>query len=746
MALQISSLRRWFAVAAVVVVALVAGTYFYARHRVQNALKQVPEKIGLDIQQTANGFSVSKSEQGRTLFRLNASKAVQFKQGGHTELHDVQITMYGRDSDRFDQISGSDFEYDPKSGAVVANGEVRIDLESNPKGATDPDQSAPKDQANAIHLKTKGLVFNQKTGDASTKERVEFQLPQASGSAMGVSYVAKTNTLTLGSQIQMVFSGATPATVMASHGAIYKNPDTVVLENPHVLNGSRKSQADKATIFLRSDNTIARVLAEGDVDISSEEQSHLRAEQLEILLDNNNQLQTALFAGNVQFNDSRGQPVEGSAGRVIVSFNADNAPVKAHAEDNVKLAQHPGTTGNANQQDMELTAPAVDVLLADGRRIQSAETSPGAQITLRPADQKTGEQTLVTADKFQAGFDAAGQLTSLHGAPNARIVNQNPNQPDRVSTSEMLDVMFHPGSGVEYISQRGNVAYHDGERTAFSEQARYTPTDQVLVLNGSPRVSDRGMATTARVIRFNRQSGEVFADGDVKSTYSDLKPQPNGALLASSSPIHVTSRTMTAHQTSATALYSGNARLWQDANTVVASSIEFDRDRRSMVAHGSKAQPVSTVLEQTGSDGKTIPVEITSGKLSYTDAERKAEFTEGVMATASDLSITSHQMDAFLEAHGQTDTNSPSAVGKLDRIVANGEVVVTQPQRHANGDRLVYTAADDKFVLTGGPPSIFDAEHGKVTGVSLTLYRRDDRVLVKGDSTDPAVTQTRVAR
>jgi len=164
------------------------------------------------------------------------------------------------------------------------------------------------------------------------------------------------------------------------------------------------------------------------------------------------------------------------------------------------------------------------------------------------------------------------------------------------------------------------------------------------------------------------------------------------------------------------------------------------------VAHGSKAQPVSTVLEQTGSDGKTIPVEITSGKLSYTDAERKAEFTEGVMATASDLSITSHQMDAFLEAHGQTDTNSPSAVGKLDRIVANGEVVVTQPQRHANGDRLVYTAADDKFVLTGGPPSIFDAEHGKVTGVSLTLYRRDDRVLVKGDSTDPAVTQTRVAR
>jgi hypothetical protein len=49
-------------------------------------------------------------------------------------------------------------------------------------------------------------------------------------------------------------------------------------------------------------------------------------------------------------------------------------------------------------------------------------------------------------------------------------------------------------------------------------------------------------------------------------------------------------------------------------------------------------------------------------------------------------------------------------------------------------------------VLTGGPPSIFDAEHGKITGVSLTLYRRSDRFVVEGDSSSPAVTQTRVVR
>jgi len=75
--------------------------------------------------------------------------------------------------------------------------------------------------------------------------------------------------------------------------------------------------------------------------------------------------------------------------------------------------------------------------------------------------------------------------------------------------------------------------------------------------------------------------------------------------------------------------------------------------------------------------------------------------------------------------------------------------VVQQPKRRAEGQKLVYTAADDKFVLTGGAsnelPSIFDAERGKITGGSLTFYRHDDRVLVEGEASTPVVTQTRVA-
>jgi lipopolysaccharide export system protein LptA len=262
------------------------------------------------------------------------------------------------------------------------------------------------------------------------------------------------------------------------------------------------------------------------------------------------------------------------------------------------------------------------------------------------------------------------------------------------------------------------------------------------------------MATTARTVRLNRATGDGFAQGDVKTTYSALKPQPGGALLASSDPVHVTAKSMTAHNNSATATYTGGARLWQNANVVEAPSIQFQKNERVIVAASTATQKVSTVLVGTDKSGKPTVDTITANHLTYRDSERKVHFEGGVTASGSDMTITSNKMDVFLTAPspkltGETPVASQSltaAPASLEKIIATGAVVVTEPNRRGTGDTLVYTAVDDKFVLTGGPPSIFDAEHGKITGVSLTLYRRDDRVVVEGDRSSPAVTQTRVVR
>jgi lipopolysaccharide export system protein LptA len=650
---------------------------------------------------------------------------------------------------------------------------------------------------------------------------------------VGVHYSAKIGMLTLATQVHVTLSGPDAATLYATHGAFTREPHELILDQPRMERQAGTLQSDEATFFLGPENEVHRVLATGNVHAETKtkatepdaDQMHARANQADLLLtDKHNLLRTATLTGNVHVERIGSQPMQGDAGSAILDFLGQNELQKIHAADGVRLYEHavqsdkavanssPASPPKSSPQDYDIAAPIIDFFLAEGSRLDRAVTSGAAQITISPAEspiqqsstQKgpatsaiaSAQRTVITAGKFDAKFaptpEGASRITSVHGAPDAKIVNSAPGLPDRVSTSRMLDANLLPEGGIESITQQGSVVYTDNQpptklTQAWADKALYTPADRVLVLTGSPRVSEGSMVTTAKTIRFNRDTDDAFADGDVKSTYSELTEQPNGALLASASPIHVTSATMTAHNSPAIALYQGNARLWQDANIVEAPSIQFDRERRFLVAQGTKAQPVSTVLVQTklplpgtvpsdkapltkvqpaepqaGGENKakkkseekssdTTPVAVTSARLTYADAERLAHYDGGVIAKGSNFTASASTMDAYLIPRSQTTTQTPihqqlAGPGQLDHLVAEGNVVVIQPGRRADGKKLVYTASDDKFVLTGGPPSIFDAEQGKVTGVSLTFFRGDDRVLVEGEASTPVVTQTRVRK
>ena len=792
MTLPVTRLRRWFAAIAIVMIAVVAGMYFYARWRVRETVHTVPAKIGLDIQQTAEGFSISKSEQGRTQITVNASRAVQFKEGGRAELHNVKIVVYGKDSSRFDRISGDDFEFDPKSGNITARGRVLIDLQANPEGAKKTDQSPPENTGNPIHVECDGLVFNKESGDAFSDGKVTFETPEASGSSVGVNYMAKTGTMTLRSRVVMDDKGSRHVHLTASRAFINKAPTQIVLETVRLARTRKQMQSDRATLYLRADNTVERILAEGNVqtEVRGSSESHARSDRADMLLTGTrNQLTSAVLTGNVHLQTNGGQPASGDAGQATLYFGANQTLEKVHAEDGVRLAQNRATPdsqpmqgatagknasssnlsgkaqpGDASKgQQVEMSAPVMDFLVSNGNRLQSAVTTGPPQIVITQPN--IGQKTVATAARFTALFAENNHLRELHGEPDARIVSSSPGQPDRTSTSATLDVSFAPQGGISTIAQAGRVYYVSGPQEAWADRGTYTASDQMLVLKGAPRVVDDGTTTTAQTITFNRATGDALAEGEVKSTYSDLKLQPDGAMLASSDPIHVVSQRMTTHRAPTIALYSGNARLWQNSNVVEAPTLEFDRDRRSLSAKATAPQLVKTVLVQVDSKtGKATPVTITSAHLTYTDDKREAFFDGGVTVKSNDASValammTARQMTVYLVAQNQKpaaqNQKQPAAAqsagftgptGQIEKIVAQDNVVLTESARRATGEHLVYTAAGDRFDLTGGPPSIFDAEHGKITGDSLTFYRHDDRVLVEGRETSPAVTRTQVAR
>lgn len=759
MSLNPHRLRLWLATAAILLAALVAGFYFYGRMRVRRALKEVPKNLGLNIQQSTQGFTLSKSEAGHTLFTIHASRAVQYKEGGKAELRDVSIVVYGRQSNRYDQIYGDDFEYDPRSGEVTAKGDVHIDLEGNANGPLNLDQAPPPELKNPIHVKTSGLSFNAKTGLASTRQRIEFRVPQANGEAVGAGYDSKGATLTLESNIVVHSTGESATTITARHGVITKGPSRAVLDGVHVARDTGSFASNQLTVYLRDDNTIERMLAAGDVraDTKGKTATEVRSQRAQAWITARNALTAAEFSGNVQLNSTGEQAMQGTAGKVTVSFAAQSRADKVVASDGVKLLQQPARGKAAHP--VEIAAATVDFLIKDGRTLQQAVTGGPAQVTVLPLAGASGQdagQTVATAGRFHASFNRQNRIDHLTGTPDAKVVMSSPGQPNKTSTSDALEVTFNPSGAIASILQDGHFHYTEpagpggNDRAAWAEHARYTPADEILALTGAPRVVDGGLTTTAEAVRLDRRSGDAAATGGVKSTYSDLKARPGGALLASSDPIHVTAPSMRAMRGSGLAVYSGGARLWQGSSIVQAPVIEFNRPEGRLVAKtsapGATGGAVTTTFVQQDQHGKLTPVNVGSARLTYLDHERKAQFEGGVVLRSADTTVTAEKADVYLQARGQAAASGQPGPSQVERIVAEGQVNIQQPNRRATGQKLVYTASDGKFVMTGGPPSIFDAERGKITGGSLTFFNRDDRVVVDSSNSSPTVTHTRVVK
>ena len=782
---SIAQVRKWLIAGVVVLVVGVSISYWFARTRVGPSLHSVPKELGIDIQQTSDGFSLSKSEAGRTLYTIRASKAVQFKAGGRADLHNVHIVVYGRTHDRYDQIYGDEFTYNPQNGDVNAVGEVHIDLQGNVEGPSKPDQATPEELKNPLHLLTHSLTFNQKTGIANTDEVVEFRSAQASGSAKGAYYDSNKNELLLKSDVHIVTTGTNPATITGTSGTIEKVPRQAVLLNARIDQPDRTLTADKGTLLFEPDNTVQHVIAEGNVHIESRGPTivDIVGPRGDLNMGAQNAPQQAILSGGAKF-DTRGTNVtHGSSDTFVVDFDDQHQASRFHMIKNARMKQEPkpGKSGPSGQP-MEIEADQLDYQLQNGNQIKTGDTVGKASITILPSppaskppknaasgqDAGGNATTVATAGKFHATFDDNNRMKTLHGSPDSRIVSTSPGQPEKVSTAQNLDVLFGPDGGAEKLVQTGDFQYHEaaakpdtGGRAAFAQTAIYTPGDQVLVLTGSPRVIDGGVTTTAEIVHINRQTGDAFADTDVKTTYSDLKPQPNGALLATSDPIHVTAQHMTARKQPGLAHYTGNVRLWQTDNMVRAPKIDFDDEKRSIVAESDPSQTVSSLFMQQARDGKLTPVDVTSDKLTYVDEERRARYTGNVFVKSTSNTIMAKQIDVHLkpaDPANQSGAAQPPAPQKkpmvpgsngpsqIDHMVAVGNVVVTEPNRRAVGDRIVYTAEDGKYFLTGRSPSIFDAVHGTIWGDSLTFYSHDDRVLVESKRSSPTITRARTTK
>ena len=757
-------------------VAVVAGFYLYTRYRVQRAVRELPGRLGVNIQQNTQGFTYSQAVGGHTIYSITASNAVRYKQGGKAELHDVKIVSYGRNSDRMDEITGDDFEYDAQGGDVSAKGKVGIQLQAVETGSSAPG-SSPKKIGSPVHLDTSGLIFNQKTGIAHTDEEIDFELPQGTGSAVGATYDSKKNTLDLHSDVHLLTTGPKPMNLRAASAVFLQEGNQLTLTDLRAQSGIRRLEAQRVVLHLRDDNTVERAHAsEGvNVRIAGQRPAEAHATDAEVIFGATNQALSARLEGGVTWHTAGPNASQGTAGRVEIALSGNNQIKSAQFRDNVDLVQAAVEPESVDVQPMskvssldtknssqgtEFRGEGLDVAIADGTHLQKANSVGAAQILLsnfqaatQSADVPAKGTTAITASRFDAQFSSDNHLSSLIGTTPVKIVSSSPGQPDRVSQSHDLRVTFNPDKTqtLKEVLQTGNVQVQEGPRSATADKARFDQAGDTMDLAGDVHYKDdkTGSALTSNNLTLNRTTGETVAAGDVKTTYEEQKAAPHGAGSSHSQAIHVTASQMMEKSSTGVARYSGSARLWQGGDIIQGPELEFDRRAGTMDAHAIGSSRVSTVFVQPNKKGKAAPVEVTADRLHYDETQRRALFDGSVVLRSTDSTLRANRAVVLLKpTETKTATSASNAPSAVQTIEATGNVLIQEPGRRATGSHLLYTADEEKFVLTGtpgAPPSIFDAEQGQVTGVSLTFFSRDDRVLVDS-SNSMSISQTRLKK
>jgi lipopolysaccharide export system protein LptA len=663
--LTIERIRTLLLATGVLLVVVLAVFLAVGKWKAPFGRPDIPKRLGIEEQDEASGVTYTQAHGGHTLFKIHASKVVQLK-NNHATLHDVMIELYGKDGST-DRIKGDQFEYDQKAQIATAVGPVEITL-MRPAAAPEPGAKTRTKPASAdndqIHAKTNGVVFDQKTGIATTDQRVDFSSAQGSGSAIGARYESDSGLLVLDRAVELTTQrGTYPVQVHAEHAEIDRAAHVSHVRGVIARSRDEQAAASVAQITFRDDGSVALLDASGGLVISTAAGNRLEAPRGRMDFNQDNQPKRGHLEGGVELaSTAPGRTMTGASPTMDLAFNPEGELSHAHLERGVEMQSHEQGQSNVNGREVPVEASRtwrspvadVDFRTAGEGRIEPAQVHGTGGVVITGETRRGNaapEPSRLAADEVTGAFGPNSTLTTMTGIGHASLDETTANGVRNTASGDRLRADFAampvPGTlnphGERNKGPRSNVAGNapngnasqptqiqsaelDGNVTlvqvpatkpgatpasplkAAAGRAVYEATGQWLHLTINPRVNDGGMELTADRLDVSQESGDAFAHGNVKATWLDTggANAASAANFGSKGPAHVIAAEAQLHQPTGEATFRGRARLWQQDNSVNAPLIVVDRQKQTLVARTiTPSEPVIAVLLSAASQSQT---------------------------------------------------------------------------------------------------------------------------------------------
>lgn len=714
-------------VAAIVFVAI---SYYKLRNNKPFRLRSEAPELSKEITGITEGYEQRVMKNDRLHLLLKASRDVAFSDGHH-ELEQVSLAVYPAVGDKPDQVTANKAIYDQKNSVITFLGNVNLETKD------------------ALKVTTESIAYDQNSEVAHTDAGVTFTRENVSGRSSGAIVESKSKKLELKKDVEItVAPGALKdpkASASRSRPVTIKSARALFEQEAMKLSFSGGVTAEQERDVMSGENLYATLTAQrrlqklevrGNAYLRSMEagrSAEVHAADMDFLLDNDQRLERAVAMRNAggKTLDAESEMQLSGANLIEVLFQAQNdrsllKQMRTEGRSVVDLSAPKSKANDPRAASKRLTADAVKLTWrTTGRDLDKAEAVGNAELIVDPAlknaraDKKTLTAPRIDCDFFEAGNLArtftAGSGTKAVIEPVQKVEDRG----TRVLTSQKMTAVFVKDTqDIERFDAQGDAKFNENDRNGVAANIAFVAADNVVRLRGGePTVWDSRARTKAVELDSDLTAHVSYGRGKTATTYYSQE-QTNGATPFSKvkSPVYIVSERGEFHHDNGVAIYTGNARAWQDDNFVRGDKITIYVNDKKMDASGRVQSEVYNARRKSA--GGSIPVFALADFMSYSDPNRTIHYEGNVDIRQGTDRLTSGVADVYLHREAND----------VEKTIAQRNVVLTQPNRKGIGNWMQYTTADEVAVITGNPARVEDVEKGSTESNRLTVNMRDGRV------------------
>jgi lipopolysaccharide export system protein LptA len=741
---------RWLLLVAMgAILSVVFVTYRAQKLTLRAASPPKPKALPLDLNSTADLWEYTEKNGDRTTVKIYAKEARQTKDSSRIDLTEVQLRLYHKTGDSFDLVKSAAATYFANDHKLYSEGEVDITL-------GEPAEGEPKPDLVSIH--SSGVTFDTTGGKAETDRPCTFTFRNGDGKAIGGYYDPTTHELLMKKDVVVDWrppgANAKPMKIEANTLTYQENNAVILLKPWGKLTRDSTVVEGYDTVVHLQDKALRKVESNRAHGTDEYPNRHLQyaADNLVMDFDDDGLVQKITGQGNANLvSTSETSETTISAARVEMNFDPGDQQSTLSRVDtsgnSVVTAKPLPAAGHELGETHVLRSDVIELKMRQGGKdIETVLTHSPGKLEFLPNLPTQHHRTLDGKDMVIA-YSGENHIDSFrakdvktHTDPTAEERKRNP--ASTVTASREMLAHFEPNSSqLASLDQWGDFFYDEGDRHARASRATLDQKENVMVLETEPRapqarVWDTSGSTTADHIRMDQRTGNFVAEGRVNSSRLPEKDQKTSSMLSGDQPLQGQAQKMVSTNRNRTVHYEGKVNLWQGADRIQAETVDVDREKKSLTADGNV---VTNLWDQPKAEDENTPAPaavltvVKSAHMVYTDENRLAVYTGGVLLNHTGLRVKSRELRAFLA--------DSSADSRLEKAFAEGAVEIVQiapdRTRTGTGEHGEYYPDDQKVVLRGGRPHMVDSLKGDTHGDELTYFVNDDRLQVNGSAEQP---------